>query len=111
MAKLAARLHDKMQVQWFGKYWGEIRQLCPLMKDEAGDSPLWVMMRTGALVNARLVRALSPPEAGGSRGDEVQVVQRKTFLSQKRANAPSDEDVKRIAALLPQGLVGNMLRV
>jgi hypothetical protein len=87
MAKVAARLHKKIPVQWFDKYRREIRELCPLMKDEAEDSAMWVMMRTGALTQARLA-------ATGGGGTP--------FLNQKRAHAPSDEDVKRIADLLPR---------
>jgi len=98
MAKLAARLHKKIPVQWFDKYRREKCELCPLMKDEADDSALWVMMRTPALAQARLAA-----KAGGSGGDEVQVVHKKNkFLNQKRAHAASDEDVKRLAALLPR---------
>jgi len=86
MAKVAARLHKKVPVQWFDKYRREIRELCPLMKDEADDSAMWVMMRTAALAQARLTAT-----AGGT-----------PFLNQRRAHAPSDEDVKRIADLLPR---------
>ena len=56
------------------------------MKDEADDSAMWVMMRTAALEQSRL-----PAKAGGT-----------PFLNQKRAHAPSDEEVKRIADLLPR---------
>ncbi|CAE8724729.1 unnamed protein product [Polarella glacialis] len=107
MAKLAARLHKKVQVQWFDKYRNSIIELCPLMKDEADDSPLWVMMRTDALRHARLAAKLKAGEpslsAGGpgDEGDEVQVVTQK-FLNQKRPHAPSTEDMKRIVALLPK---------
>ena len=86
MAKVAARLHKKIPVEWFDKYRGEIRELCPLMKDEANGSALWVMMRMAALAQGRLAA-----KAGGT-----------PFLNQKRAHAPRDEDVKRIADLLPR---------
>ena len=100
MAKLAARLHKKVQVQWFDKYRKEICELCPLMKDEPDNSPLWVMVsRTDALDEARSAAA----KAGkGGGGDQVPKQQKQTFLNQKRAHAPSDEDIKRLLTLLPK---------
>lgn len=87
MAKLAARLHKEMPVQWFDKYRSEIRELSPLMKDEADDSAMWNMMRSSALAQARK-----------AKGGEKKI----PFLNQRRAHAPSDEDVKQIADLLPR---------
>ena len=89
MAKLAAKLHKKIPVQWFDKYRRKIIELCPLMKDEALDSPLWVMMRTDALGQARLAAKL--------KAEPTQ-----KFLNQKRSHAPSNAEIKRIAALLPK---------
>eukprot|EP00756_Hemistasia_phaeocysticola_P034896 Hpha_TRINITY_DN16549_c0_g1::TRINITY_DN16549_c0_g1_i2::g.136371::m.136371 len=85
-ARLLARLHKKVPVQWFDKYRGEIRELCPPMKDEADDSALWVMTRMAALAQARLAA-----KAEGT-----------PFMNQERPHAPSNEDVKRIADLLPR---------
>ena len=106
MAKLAAKLHKKVPVFWFDKYRSKIIKLCPLMKDEALDSPLWVMMRTDALGQARLAAKLNAEQlSAGDQGDEVEVqvtTCTQKFLNQKRSHSPSNEDMKRIAALLPK---------
>ena len=95
-ARLLARLHNKVPVQWFDKYRRELVELCPVMQDAAADSPLWVMLRPDKLVQARLAAA----KAGVDEG--IAAANQKKFLNQKRAHSPTNEDVKHIAALLPK---------
>lgn len=88
MARLAARLHRKVDPQWFAQLRREICEVCPLMKEQADDSPLWVMMRADKLGEAKKAAA--------------EKKQPTTFLHQTRAHAPTDEDIKRLVALLPK---------
>ena len=94
-ARLLARLHNKVPVQWFDKYRRELVELCPVMQDVAADSPLWLMLRPDKLVQVRLAAAKAGVE-GNSAANQ------KKFLHQKGAHSPTNEDVKRIAALLPK---------
>jgi len=105
MAKLAAKLHKRMDVQWFAKFRGEICQCCPLMKDEADNSPMWVMMRADHLAEERAVRlakhcdkVAGSESSGGGKDSEVS---RKTF-NKTYEHAPIDEDLKRFLAILPK---------
>ena len=106
-ARLLARLHNKVPVHWFDKYRRELVELCPVMRGAAADSPLWVMLGAGRghhLVQARLAAAKAGVDEGiSAAGDEKgQAANQKKFLNQKRAQSPTNEDVKHIAALLPK---------
>ena len=95
-ARLLARMHNKVPVQWFDKYRRELVELCPVMQDAAADSPLWGMIaRPDKLVQVRLAAAKAGVE-GNSAANQ------KKFLHQKAEHSPTNEDVKRIAALLPK---------
>lgn len=99
MAKLAARLHKRITVEWFDKYRGEVLELCPLMKNEPDNSQLWIMMRSDALNEARLGAKAAKTQSQESLVGETP---KKAFLNQQRAYAPTDDDMKRLVAVLPR---------
>ena len=102
MAKLAARLHKKVDPQWFDKYRSKIVELCPFMEDKGPDSPFWGIMRTDALGQARNMAATLKESEKTAGPESLDGSDTQIFLHQKRSYAPTNEDMKRIAALLPK---------
>ena len=92
MATLAAKLHKRVDVQWFEKFREEIRECCPLMKNEPNNSVMWLMMRADHLAEARAERL--------AKGAEWKHCG-KTFNKTKALSA-TDEDLEKFVAVLPR---------
>ena len=109
MAKLAAKLHKRVDVQWFDTFRAEIIECCPLMKNVRNNSPMWVMMRPDHLAKERTARlaecggqgAGSGTGGGTEGGGKEANMPRKTF-NKSYAHAPIDNDLNRFLAVLPE---------